>query len=99
MTISSQEARAYAESIVETAREPFLVLDEELHVVAGSRAFYRQFRLQREETENRLIFELGEHQWDIPELRRLLETVLREVDSVEDFGFIRLKRASSHEGP
>jgi PAS domain S-box-containing protein len=71
-----QAARKFAESIVDTVRDPLLVLTPELKVRSANESFYRDFAVTREETENQLIYELGNRQWDIPELRRLLEEVL-----------------------
>jgi PAS domain S-box-containing protein len=71
-----ESARKYAESIVETVREPLIVLTAALRVEMASRSFYQTFEVAPEETQGRLIYELGNGQWDIPELRRLLEGVL-----------------------
>ncbi|WP_287153823.1 MEDS domain-containing protein [Candidatus Solincola tengchongensis] len=70
------EAREFAEAIVDTVREPMLVLDAALRVVSANRSFYRTFRTMPEETEGRPVYELGERQWDIPALRRLLEEII-----------------------
>jgi len=78
-------AQALAESIVDTVREPLLVLDRELRVVRASRAFSRAFRVRPDETEGRLVYELGSREWDIPKLRELLEQVLRNGHSFDDF--------------
>lgn len=71
-------ARAYAESIVQTIHEPLVVLSSDLRVRSANSAFYKQFQTHPEQTEGRLIYELGNHHWDIPELRTLLEAVLPE---------------------
>ncbi|NBC95068.1 MAG: PAS domain-containing protein, partial [Deinococcus-Thermus bacterium] len=71
-----QDARLYAERIVETVPLPFLVLDTGLRVVSASPAFYTTFQARPEETEGRLLYDLGNGQWNIPELRRLLDEVL-----------------------
>lgn len=71
--------------ITETVREPLVIFDEHLHVVAASRSFYLQFHLSPEETVDHLIFELDNGRWDIPDLRKLLETVKHERDSIENF--------------
>ena len=73
---AAEQSRAYAESIVATVREPLLVLDPDLRVVSANRAFYRHFKVNAEQTERRLIYEVGNGQWDIPKLRQLLEKVL-----------------------
>ncbi|MDI6831137.1 MAG: MEDS domain-containing protein [Actinomycetota bacterium] len=69
-------AREFAEAIVETVREPLLVLDADLRVVSANRSFYRTFQVGAEETVGRLVYELGDREWDIPELRGLLEDIL-----------------------
>jgi two-component system CheB/CheR fusion protein len=69
-------AKEFAEEIVDTVPEPLLVLTPELKVRSGNESFYRDFRVSREQTQGRLIYELGNGQWDIPELRRLLEEML-----------------------
>lgn len=73
---AAQPARAFAENIIATVREPLLVLNSHLRVVSANRAFYQLFRTTPAETLDRRIYELGNHQWDIPELRRLLEEIL-----------------------
>jgi signal transduction histidine kinase len=65
--------KAYSQDIVDSVREPLLILDTTLHVQSANCAFYETFQLSREETEHRLIFELGKGRWDIPVLRTLLE--------------------------
>jgi PAS domain S-box-containing protein len=80
-----QDTLAYAESIIDTVREPLLVLDADLRVRSASRSFYEVFDVKPEETEDRLIYELGNGQWNIPQLRKLLEQVLPENSSFRDF--------------
>ena len=80
-----KRAHAYTESIVATVREPLLVLDKNLRVQTASRSFYETFRVTPEITENSSLFELGNGQWDIPELRRLLEEVQPRNNEVNDF--------------
>ncbi len=80
-----EDARAYAEAIVETVREPLLVLDGAMRVVSANRSFYRAFGVGPGEVEERELSSLGNGQWEIPELRRLLETVLPENASFDDF--------------
>ena len=70
------EIEAYAQNIVDTVREPLLMLDATLRVRSANRAFYQTFRVSPEQTENRLVYELGDGQWDIPALRALLEDVI-----------------------
>ena len=80
-----QEERNFAESIVATVREPMLVLDSELRVASANRSFYRAFQVTPGETEKRLLYELGNGQWDIPTLRHLLEEVLPQSTEFQDF--------------
>ncbi len=71
-----RDSRDYEEAIVETVREGLLVLDSNMRVKTANRSFYQLFRTTPEETEHRLIYELGNGQWDVPELRRLLGEIL-----------------------
>lgn len=75
----------YAESIVETVRQPFLVLDHELRVKTANRAFYRTFGVTRAETENHFLYDLGNGQWRIPALKKLLEEILPLDSQIEGF--------------
>lgn len=79
------DAHTLALAIVDTFPEPFLVLDDELRVLAASRCFYEVFRNDPEETQGRSFFELGGGQWDAPALRQGLETVLRDHESLNGF--------------
>ena len=83
----SERARLLAESIVATVREPLLVLDGQLHVQMANRSFYDLFRVKPEDTEGRFIYKLGNGQWDIPELRELLEKILPAHTTLENFPF------------
>ncbi|MGC8817297.1 MAG: PAS domain S-box protein, partial [Candidatus Hadarchaeum sp.] len=80
-----ERARAYAETIVETVHEPLVVLDAEMKVVSANRAFYECFKVTREETERYSLFDLGNRQWDIPELRRLLKDVVEKNTTFKEF--------------
>ncbi|MFA5907001.1 MAG: PAS domain-containing sensor histidine kinase [Desulfobacula sp.] len=73
------------EDIVETIREPLLVLDSDLKVISASRSFYGVFKVKSEETVGQLIYDLGNKQWDIPKLRELLETILPEKTSFDNY--------------
>ncbi len=83
--VAEREARELAEAIVDTVREPLLVLDGGFCVVSASRAFYQRFKTTPGHTVGKLLYELGEHRWDIPELRTLLESVLPKGKSFEDY--------------
>ena len=80
-----QVALKYADNIIATLREPFVVLDKSLRVMSANQTFYASFRVEREETEGRFIFDLGNGQWNIPRLRTLLDEVLSKHHPVEDF--------------
>ncbi len=75
----------YSQNIVDTVREPLLMLDTTLRVHSANRAFYQTFQVTSEETENRLIYELGNGQWDIPALRTLLEDIVPKNSVFSDF--------------
>ena len=79
------KARDYAEAIVATMRHPLLVLDRRLRVQSANSAFYRLFRVEPRDIEGKLLYDLGNRQWDIPDLRRLLEETLSKNESVEDY--------------
>lgn len=76
---------ALARSILDTVREPLIVLDADLRVKTASRPFYQTFHVTPEQTENRLLYELGNHQWDIPKLRALLEEILPRNTTFDDY--------------
>jgi two-component system CheB/CheR fusion protein len=78
-------AKNFAESIVDTVREPLVVLDGDLKVISANQAFYNTFHTSKQQTESCLIYELGNGQWDIPQLRVLLEKIVPEKASFEDF--------------
>ncbi|HEY7322530.1 MAG TPA: chemotaxis protein CheB [Candidatus Binatia bacterium] len=80
-----EEARKFAESVVETVREPLVVLDMNLNVLWANRSFYEMFKITPRLTERQSLFELQAGLWDIPELRRLLENVLPENKEFENF--------------
>ena len=82
---AERRARRLAEGIVDTVREPLVVLDGCLQVVTASRSFYRHFSVAPDDTVGRPIYELGNRQWDIPALRELLETILPRDNSFEGF--------------
>lgn len=76
---------AYAEAIVETVREPLIILDGDLRIKTANKAFFDAFKVAKEETYNKLIFELGNGQWDIPELKKLLKEILPKNSHFENF--------------
>lgn len=80
-----REARQFAESIVATLREPLLVLDGDLRIVSASRSFYHRFHTEQAEIEGRLLYQIDHRQWDIPQLRQLLEDILPKNTQFDDF--------------
>jgi signal transduction histidine kinase/ActR/RegA family two-component response regulator len=79
------KALAYGDDIIATLREPFLVLDHDLRVKTANRSFYDMFHVSKEETESRFVYDLGNGQWDIPGLRKLLDQVLSRSQFIHDF--------------
>jgi PAS domain S-box-containing protein len=77
--IEAHEAAAYAQAIIDTVREPLLVLDEHLKVLSASRSFYDIFEVSPGETVGHFLYDLGDKQWDIPQLRTLLEDILKNT--------------------
>ena len=80
-----EDARALAQAIVDTIREPLLVLDKDLRVVAASRSFYRTFMVERQNVQGLPVYALGNGQWNIPELRLLLEKILPRATVMEGY--------------
>ena len=78
-------SREYSESIINTVREPLITLDQDLRVVSVSRSFYEVFKVKHEETVGQLIYDLGYKQWDIPKLRELLETILPQKTTFDNY--------------
>ncbi|HEV2329661.1 MAG TPA: chemotaxis protein CheB [Verrucomicrobiae bacterium] len=78
-------SRDYAEATIRTARDPFLVPRGDQRVNSANEAFYKTFKATKDQTEGRLIYELGNRQWDIPKLRNLLEDVLLRNSFFDDF--------------
>ena len=79
------DAQTLAQAIVSTIPEPFLVLDEQLRVLAASKSFYTAFKVDPAQTSGHLLYSLGDGQWDIPALRLLLETIIPEKTSMDGF--------------
>ena len=82
---SAEEVSLFAENIINTMREPLLALDQDLRVVKANRSFYNFFKVTAGETIGNLIYDLGNNQWDIPKLRELLETILPEKTTFDDY--------------
>jgi two-component system, cell cycle sensor histidine kinase PleC len=82
---TADDVSEFAESIINTVREPLLALDQDLRVVTVSRSFYEVFKVEPEETVGQLVFDLGNKQWNIPKLRELLETILPQQATFDDY--------------
>ena len=82
---ATAEARQFAESIIDTVQEALLVLGPDLKVIRANHTFYSTFMVQPEETEGQYVYDIGNRQWDIPKLRRLLEEILPQNASLENF--------------
>ncbi len=81
----ADEAGEFAESLINTVREPLIALDQDLRVVSVSRSFYEFFKVKPEETVGQLVYDLGNKQWDIPKLRELLETILPQKATFDNY--------------
>jgi len=81
----AQGALEFSESIINTVREPLISLDQDLRVVSVSRSFYEFFKVKPEETVGQLIYDLGNKQWNIPKLRELLETILPQKTTFDNY--------------
>lgn len=71
-----EESWAYIKTVVDVVREPILILDKDFRVMAANEPFYRMFQVEPKDTEKKIVYELGNGQWDIPALRKLLENIL-----------------------
>jgi PAS domain S-box-containing protein len=81
----SSRSRLLTQSIVDTIRDPLVVLEDDMTIVAASKAFLTIFGISEAETQGRRVSELGQHQWDVPALRHLMEKVLPENKPIESF--------------
>lgn len=75
----------YTDAILKTIREPLIVLNTDLYVVKVNDNFCKTFAVSKKQSEGRLIYELGNNQWDIPALRSLLSQTITEHTSFNDF--------------
>jgi PAS domain S-box-containing protein len=80
-----RKALAYADDVIATVRQPFVVLGNDLRVRTANRSFYESFHVSNEDTENRLLYDLGNGQWNIPSLRKLLEELLPQNHSFQNY--------------
>jgi len=81
----AKAAQEVAKSLVNTVREPLVVLDRDLRIISANNAFYNMFQVVKEKTEKQLIYEIGNRQWDIPKLRELLEDILPKNTHFNDY--------------
>ena len=92
-----EESWTYIKTVVDIVREPVLILDKELRVLAANDPFYRTFQVEAKDTEKKIVYELGNGQWDIPQLRKLLEDILpkntffKGFEVIHDFPLIGRK--------
>ena len=82
---SIQETLEYTDDIINTIRDPLIILDADLKVISASRSFYKTFKVKPEDIKKQHIYELGGHQWNIPKLKELLEDILPNITSFDDF--------------
>jgi PAS domain S-box-containing protein len=83
--VAVQDGITLANAIVDSVRDPLVVLDHDLRVIAASRSFYETFRLVREDVRGQLLYEIDGNQWDISELRDLLKTISNGQAMIEDY--------------
>jgi two-component sensor histidine kinase len=95
-----EDACALAQAMVDTVREPLIVLDKDLRVVAASQSFYVKFSTDPEDTQGKHFYELGDGEWDIPKLRLLLEKIIPDHGAMEEYevehDFVRIGRRVMH---
>lgn len=80
-----EDACALAQAMVDTVREPLMVLDKELRVIAASRSFYVKFATNPDDSQGKHLYELGNGEWDIPRLRALLENIIPDHGTMDDY--------------
>ncbi len=81
----TQDSLEYANGIIDTLRKPLVIMDADLKVISASRSFYQIFKVKPKQTKKQHIYDLGDHQWDIPKLRELLEDILPKATSFDNF--------------
>jgi len=92
-----EKSWTYIKTVVDVVREPVLILDKNLSVMAANESFYRTFQVEPKDTEKKVVYELGNGQWNIPALRKLLEDILpknsffKGFEVTHDFPFIGRK--------
>jgi PAS domain-containing protein len=92
-----EDSWTYVRTVVDVIHEPILVLDKNLRVITANQPFYKTFQVEREDTEKKVVYDLGNGQWDIPSLRKLLEEILpkntffKGFEVAHDFPYIGRK--------
>ena len=71
-----EKSWTYIKTVVDVVREPVLILDKDFQVMTANESFYKTFKVEKKDTENKVVYKLGNGQWDIPALRNLLEDIL-----------------------
>jgi two-component system CheB/CheR fusion protein len=79
------EAHQYSEAIIATIHEPMLILNKNFNVISANKSFYKKFQVDKDETEGKLLFDLGNKQWDIKELHKALNEIISKKSSFENF--------------
>ncbi|MCX6702496.1 MAG: PAS domain-containing protein [Candidatus Wolfebacteria bacterium] len=92
-----EKSWTYIKTVVDVVREPVLILDKDFRVMTANESFYRTFQVERMDTEGKVVYELGNGQWNIPALKKLLEDILPEntffkgFEVIHEFPFIGRK--------
>jgi two-component system CheB/CheR fusion protein len=81
----AMEMQLFNENILDSLQESLLILDKDLRVEAANKSFYKKFQVLPKETEGQYLYEMGNSQWDIPELRKLLEKIIPKKTYIEDY--------------
>ncbi|MFA6526347.1 MAG: PAS domain S-box protein [Candidatus Buchananbacteria bacterium] len=79
------EARIYAQNIVETVKQPLIIMDGDLRVLSANKSFYKNFKVNYKETEGRYIYDLGNGQWNISQLKKLLKEIITKKNVLDDY--------------
>jgi PAS domain-containing protein len=80
-----EKSWTYIKTVVDVLREPILILDKDFKVVAANDSFYETFKVTKEDTENKILYDLGNGQWNIPALKKILETILSDKTFFKGF--------------
>jgi hypothetical protein len=92
-----EKSWTYIKTVGDVVREPVLILDKDLRVMTANESFFRTFQVELKDTQNKHVYELGDGQWNIPELKKLLEDILpkntffKGFEVIHEFPFIGRK--------